>query len=81
MKLSTYLSNNEKTVRLEQKRKSIIIPEIKSNINDLKKLRYNSMKKKDIDKSLTNNIGNILRKVNNKSENGIDIKNLYRYNY
>jgi hypothetical protein len=81
MKLSSYLSNNEKTVRLEQKRKSIIIPEIKSNINDLKKLRFNSVKKKDIDKSLTNNIGNILRKVNNKSENGLDIKNLYRYNY
>ena len=79
IKMKNYLSNNEKTVQLDQRRKSIIVPEIKNNINDLKKLRYNSVKKKDIDKSLTKNIGNILRKVNNKSENGLDIKNLYRY--
>ena len=73
-----YNSNREKQLILEPKSKSIIVPELKNTIGDLKKFRYNSIKKKDIDKNLTQNIGNILKKVN-KPQLNLDFKSFYKY--
>ena len=63
---------------IEPKSKSNMIQDVKNTLGDLKKFRYNSIRKKEIDINLTQNIGNILKKVN-KPEFNLDIKSYFKY--